>query len=330
MRLTTRMRTWTRRTGAYGVAGSVVAVLAVTQLPFGQWSRASESPVLVPSGHGYDAKGAFNPAAIRRGDSIVMLFRAQDSAGTSRLGYAASRDGLHFTTRAAPVLVPEAPYEHQGGVEDPRLVRIGGEYWLTYTAYDRVNAQLALASSRDLVHWTRKGVIMPARQGTWNVGWTKSGAILDQRVNGKWWMYYMGDAAGVPDQTGIASSTDLVHWTDATDRPVLPRRPGMFDGRVTEPGPPPVMTRDGILLVYNGADSTLTYRTGWALFDRNDPTKLLARSDTPIFAPEKEWEKVGQVPNVVFVEGLVRDGDTWRFYYGGADRTVGVATARSR
>jgi predicted GH43/DUF377 family glycosyl hydrolase len=70
------------------------------------------------------------------------------------------------------------------------------------------------------------------------------------------------------------------------------------------------------------------YRVGWALFDKKDPRKVLARSDTPIFEPEQEWEKVGQVPNVVFVEGLVREGKRWRFYYGGADKYVGVAEAK--
>jgi predicted GH43/DUF377 family glycosyl hydrolase len=96
---------------------------------------------------------------------------------------------------------------------------------------------------------------------------------------------------------------------------------------VTEPGPPPVLTREGILLIYNGADENLVYCTGWAIFDRKDPAHLLARSDKPLLQPEEKWEKAGQVPNVVFVEGLVRNGTGWLFYYGGADKYVGVARA---
>src|SRR5262252_10200977 len=109
--------------------------------------------------------------------------------------------------------------------------------------------------------------------------------------------------------------------------PVLARRAGQFDSRVVEPGPPPVLTPDGVVLVYNGADDKLVYRTGIAVFDRNDPRKLLWRSDKAVFAPELEWEKVGQVPNVVFVEGMVMKGDHYLFYYGGADKYVGVAEA---
>ena len=312
---------------------SVVAIglaAAAAALPFGTWTRLSDAPALSPSGTGFDAKGIFNPAVVKQGAQYVMLYRAQDAKGTSRLGYASSRDGLHFTTRPEPVLSPEADYEKNGGVEDPRLVQIGGTYYLTYTGYNTVDAQLCLATSTDLVHWDRKGVIMPARQGRWNVNWTKSGAILPEKVNGKYWMYYMADAKDKPDQTGVAYSEDLLHWTEALDQPVLPRRAGMFDSRVTEPGPSPILTKDGIYLVYNGADDQLVYRTGWAHFDRNDPTRLLKRSDAPIFEPTLAWEKVGQVPNVVFVEGMVRDGNRWLFYYGGADRTVGVATAAVR
>ena len=69
-------------------------------------------------------------------------------------------------------------------------------------------------------------------------------------------------------------------------------------------------------------------RTGWVLFDKNDPARVLARADKPLFEPEKPWEKVGQVPSVVFVEGLVREGPQWLFYYGGADKYVGVAVAQ--
>jgi predicted GH43/DUF377 family glycosyl hydrolase len=107
---------------------------------------------------------------------------------------------------------------------------------------------------------------------------------------------------------------------------VLPARPGKFDSRVFEPGPPPILTPEGIVLIYNGAD--LVYRTGIAVLDRKDPSKLLYRSEQPFFAPQLEWEKVGQVPNVVFVEGMLKQPDRFLFYYGGADKYVGIAETR--
>ncbi len=259
-----------------------------------------------------------------------MLYRAQDASGTSRLGYAESADGIHFRRDARPVLSPETEYEKDGGVEDPRLQKFGDTWYLTYTGYNKKDAQLCLATSFDLIHWQRKGVILPAYQGNWNVAWTKSGAIVPEKIDGKYWMYWLGTAADKTDQMGLSYSTDLIHWTEATNTPVLPRRPGKFDSRVVEPGPPPILTPRGIVLVYNGADNKLVYRTGVAVFDRGDPRKLLSRSDTPIFAPEKDWEKVGQVPNVVFVEGLVQNADRFFFYYGGADKYIGVAEAQTK
>jgi len=296
-------------------------------LPFGAMQRASDTPIISPTGDGWESAGTFNPAVIQVKKKFVMLYRAQDHAGTSRLGYAESSDGIHFEPQPDPVFSPAMDYEKDGGVEDPRLVKIGDTYYLTYTGYNKKDAQLCLATSTDLTHWKRKGILLPAYEGKWNVMWTKSGAIVDKKINGKYWMYYLGTSPDKVDEMGLASSTDLIHWTDATDTPVLPGRPGHFDTTVVEPGPPPLLTDDGIVLVYNGADDHHVYRTGIAVFDRNDPRKLLYRTDQPLFAPEKEWEKVGQVPDVVFVEGMARKGKHYFFYYGGADKYVGVAQA---
>jgi beta-1,2-mannosidase len=323
------------------LVASLSFAAATADLPFGPWTRASNEPILSPQGASWESAGTFNPTVelvvpmdnfnqprgSRAIPEIVMLYRAQDASGTSRLGFAESIDGIHFTRRPDPVLSPEADYEKDGGVEDPRLQRFGGTYYLTYTGYNKKDAQLCLATSRDLIHWERKGVILPAYKGNWNKGWTKSGAIVPEKIDGKYWMYWLGTAADKTDQMGLSYSTDLLHWTEATQTPVLPRRPGKFDSRVVEPGPPPILTSNGIVLIYNGADDNLVYRAAVAVFDRNDPRKLLSRSDAPIFAPEKEWEKVGQVPNVVFVEGMVPQKDRWLFYYGGADKYVGVAEA---
>jgi beta-1,2-mannosidase len=296
--------------------------------PFLTWHRVADQPIISPGGDSWESAGTFNPAVIRHNGKYVMLYRAQDAKGTSRLGYAESTDGVHFSRRAEPVLSPEADYERDGGVEDPRLVKFGNTYYLTYTGYNKKDAQLCLATSADLIHWQRKGVILPAYKGNWNVGWTKSGAIVPEKIDGKYWMYFLGTSADHTDQTGLAYSTDLLHWTEATKEPVLSKRQGKFDSRVVEPGPPPILIKDGIVLVYNGADDQLVYRTAIAVFDRTDPARLLWRSDEPVFFPEKDWEKVGQVPNVVFVEGVSEKNGRYLFYYGGADKYIGVAEGR--
>jgi predicted GH43/DUF377 family glycosyl hydrolase len=311
------------------LAASLALAAQSHDLPFGPWTRASNEPILSPQGTAWESVGTFNPAVVFRNGKIIMLYRAQGASGTSRLGYAESNDGIHFARRSEPVLSPETDYEKEGGVEDPRLQKFGDTYYLTYTGYNKKDAQLCLATSTDLIHWVRKGVILPAYKGNWNVGWTKSGAIVPEKIDGKYWMYWLGTAADKTDQMGLSYSHDLIHWTEATKTPVLPRRPGMFDSRVVEPGPPPFLTPRGMVLIYNAADDHLVYRTAVAIFDRNDPRKLLSRSDTPIFAPEKVWEKVGQVPNVVFIEGLVQKDNHYFFYYGAADKFIGVAQSLS-
>jgi predicted GH43/DUF377 family glycosyl hydrolase len=129
---------------------ALISSLAAPQsrsLPFGEWHRLSGAPVISPRGAGWEASGTFNPAVVQRGDKIAMLYRAQDKQGTSRLGYAESADGVHFTRRDEPVLSPSEEYEKDGGVEDPRLVQFGDTYYLTYTGYNKKDAQLCLATS---------------------------------------------------------------------------------------------------------------------------------------------------------------------------------------
>ena len=100
-----------------GVISCVLLLAADVKLPFGTWSRASQTPILSPQGDGWESAGTFNPAVAERDGKIVMLYRAQDAKGTSRLGYAESTDGIHFTRRPEPVLSPEAEYEKDGGVK---------------------------------------------------------------------------------------------------------------------------------------------------------------------------------------------------------------------
>jgi beta-1,2-mannosidase len=318
------MRVWTRRLGLLVLFASGLSSSA-QEWKLGPWPRVSNDPIISPQGDSWESAGTFNPAVILRDRKVVMLYRAQDKLGTSRLGYAESSDGIHFTRASQPVLSPKADYEKDGGVEDPRLVKFGDTYYLTYTGYNKKDAQLCLATSKDLLRWERRGVILPAYKGNWNVGWTKSGAIVPEKIDGKYWMYFLGTSSDKADQMGLAYSPDLFHWTEASDTPVLPRRAGRFDSRVVEPGPPPIVTKDGIVLFYNAADDNLVYCTAIAVFDRNDPRKLIWRSEQPVFFPEKDWEKVGQLPNVVFVEGMVRQRGRYLLYYGAADKYIGVA-----
>lgn len=282
------------------------------------FEKYAQNPILTSSGNSWQSKDVFNPAAWTDGERIWLLYRAEDSTGigkwngTSRIGLASSRDGYHFVSEARPVLEPTEPWEQPGGCEDPRIVRIGDVFYLTYTAFNGKTARLALAESQDLFSWEKHGLVFPER------GWTKSGAILPTPIDGKYWMYF-GDT-----NIWAAHTEDLLDWT-VVEQPVLQPRRDHFDNWLVEPGPPPLLTENGILLLYNSADRQSRYACGQALLDGCDPTKVLYRSEDPFLSPTHTMEFSGQVPNVVFIEGLVTFGNQWFLYYGMGDSGIGVA-----
>jgi predicted GH43/DUF377 family glycosyl hydrolase len=295
----------------------------------------------------WDEKDVFNPAAIVRDDKIYLLFRAEDTvgkyAGTSRLGLAVSDDGFHFTKMPAPVFYPDNDslkvYEWEGGTEDPRVVESeDGKYILTYTAYDGNVARLLIATSTDLKTWTKHGLML---RGKYKNAWSKSGAIVAEqkgsrivakKVNGKYWMYF-GDT-----DLFMATSDDLINWTaveeDGKLKSVLKPREKYFDSRLVESGPYALLQEKGILLLYNGmnhdsvGDPSLAkgaYCAGQALFDKNDPSKMIDRLETNFMRPEKDYEINGQINQVCFLEGLAPFKGKWYLYYGTADSKIAVA-----
>lgn len=296
----------------------------------------------------WEEKDVFNPAAVVRNDTVFLFYRAEDTigkyAGTSRIGLAWSVDGIHFTRNKVPVLFPDEDfmkqYEWEGGIEDPRIIeREEGLYFMTYTAYDGQLARLCLASSNDLIHWTKHGLVLSDQfVNTWSksgaiVGKQKGDKVLAEKINGKYWMYF-GDT-----DLFIASSEDLIHWQPLLEngklKSVLKPRPGYFDSRLVESGPYALIKENGILLLYNGmnldegGDSEIAkgaYCSGQALFDVTDPTKLINRLEKNFLRPDQPYEIQGQVNQVCFIEGLVPYKDKWFLYYGTADSKIGVAT----
>ncbi|WP_245586402.1 glycoside hydrolase family 130 protein [Olivibacter sitiensis] len=304
----------------------------------------------------WEDNDTFNPGAAVKGDSIIVLYRAEDKSGiaighrTSRLGYAATKDGIHFDRKSAPVFYPadddQKEYEWPGGTEDPRVaVTEDGLYVMFYTQWNRQVPRLGVATSRDLISWEKHGPIFKkavhadkifdkSHKSASIVTSVNKGNQVITKVNGKYWMYW--------GEHGVygATSDNLVDWEPVVDEKgelqafISPRK-GYFDSSLTECGPPAVMTDKGIVLLYNGKNDPEngdvrfnkgTYSAGQVLFDKNDPTKVLGRLDVPFLRPMEAFEKSGQyVDGTVFIEGLVFFNDKWLLYYGCADSKVGVA-----
>ena len=218
--------------------------------PLGPFTRDRRNPILGPGTQPWESKFVFNPAALIKDGLVQLLYRAQGPDGRSSIGLATSRDGVRFTRRSEPVMVATEPYELPGGCEDPRVVEVGGTYYMTYTGYDGTSARLCLATSRNLLRWTKHGPLFPDFvTRPLDKPWSKSGAILTKRLKGKYYMYF-GDK-----DIYWATSTDLIHWTPGpVDEPVMRPQVGTYTEELLEPGPPPLITENGqILLIHNAA-----------------------------------------------------------------------------
>lgn len=305
---------------------------------------------------GWMESDTFNPAATVRDGEICVLFRAEDNSATgigkrtSRIGLARSADGVTMRLGDAPVLFPAEDAMKEcdwpGGCEDPRVaVTEDGTYVMLYTSWNRRIPRLSVATSRDLVTWTKHGpAFAKAYGGRFRDLKSKSGSIVTKldgdrlviaRVNGKYMMYW-GER-----MVNIATSDNLIDWTPELDadgnlKGVVYPREGYFDSALTECGPPALLTDKGILLLYNGQNRlgegrdkrypARTYSAGQILFDAKEPGKVIGRLDVPFFRPVDDFEKSGQYKDgTVFIEGLVYFKSRWYLYYGCADSRVGVA-----
>jgi predicted GH43/DUF377 family glycosyl hydrolase len=351
----------------------------------GPFVRPSEAPVIEPNPFYYftdpitqqktlwDGLATSHPAATITPDGQVgIVFQAEgaqakdDTNGkTSRLALATSKDGLSFTVAGAPLLYADndaqKAREYPSGVADPRIVvAANGTYVMTYTQRNGTQSSIGIATSQNLQSWTKCG---PAFSSTADATLQSSaGAILTElhngrvqavKLHGKYWMYW-GQG-----KISLATSPDLIHWTPVVETKsglpavVMVPRAGHFDSERIEAGPPPVLTRKGIVLLYNGMNSTTENATGQtpaptpesalqgdvsihpgavsvgeALFSSSDPTKLLARTDHPVLTPVWPYERHGQYADGgTFAAGLIAHEGQWLLYYDGAGTVVGVARA---
>ena len=209
-----------------------------------------------------------------------------------------------------------------------RLTRIEElDLWaVLYTSYSRGGPLVSLATTRDFRTFERKGVVMPPED--------KDAALFPVRFRGRWAMLHrpVTAFAGVGAHIWISFSPDMKHWGD--HQILIPaRQGGWWDANKIGLSPPPLATERGWLILYHGVRQTAggcIYRLGLALLDLEEPTRVTARADEWVFAPEEPYEVTGDVDKIVFPCGWVVEGDAVRLYYGGADKCIALATASVR
>ena len=309
------------------------------QPPAGMLKRYAHNPVLKPiKNHPWESKYVLNAGAIKLDGKFYLVYRAFGEDNVSRLGLAISDDGFRFTHRLDhPIFEPEEKADPQG-CEDPRLTRIGDRIYMTYTAYDGITAQVALASIpvNAFLHgrwkaWKRHGMVFPGISN-------KDATLFPEQFNGKFAMLHRVDP-----HIWVTFSPHLsCPWPRKMHKILAGATSGMmWDAVKVGGGSQPIKTKFGWLIITHGVDYAHIYRLGVMLLDLDNPAKLLYRSPNFILEPEDEWElgqdKQSWVPRVVYTCGAVpRDGekdildedDELIVYYGAADSVISAATAR--
>ena len=289
--------------------------------------RSERNPIVSAADLPYPAHAVFNPGAAGFKGTTLLLARVEDFRGHSHFAVGHSLDGERdwfFDPQPALLGDPERYPEDAWGIEDPRIVRLPelGLYAATFTSYSKAGPLVSLALTSDFVSFERRGPIRPPDD--------KDAALFPRRFGGNWLLLHRPARDGRADIM-LSRSPDLSHWSQP--ELVLPARAGgWWDAGKVGLGPPPLETRAGWLLLYHGVRQTASgalYRSGLALLDLDDPSRLIARTDEWLLGPEAPYERIGDVPNVVFPSGWVLDptGKQVSVYYGAADTVIGLATA---
>jgi beta-1,2-mannobiose phosphorylase / 1,2-beta-oligomannan phosphorylase len=300
--------------------------------PARTFTRAHENPIMLPRGDGFESRDVFNPAAIDINGSVYILYRAMDKMNTSTIGLAISGDGIKIDERLnEPIYEPRADFELKkgsptgnSGCEDPRIVQIGNQLHMTYTAYDGVHTPKGAVSSigvedfltRRFDMWSEPSLLTPDGIDD------KDLVLLPEKIKGNYLLYHRVNRQICADELqNLASGKRVMRCIE-----IMGPRRGMWDYEKVGGAAPPIKVGDNWLMIYHGVSRHSKYRLGAALLG-SDGTTLLARTADHIFEPLEKYEKEGEVSDVVFSCGAVVRGDTLFLYYGGADRVICVATA---
>ena len=322
-----------------------------------------EGVLLKKTTFGFENEGVLNPAVIQEDGIIHLFYRAVSKGNFSTIGYCKLKDPITIEERLnIPVIFPQATHESKG-IEDPRIVKIDDLYYLTYTAYDGINALGALATSKDLVHWEKLGLITPQicydefnrfassinalnekyhryngtggtyeKQGKKMLLWDKNVIFFPRKIKDKFYFLHR-----IKPDIQIVSINNLneltpdfwqTYFLHFNQNIVLASQ---YEHEVSYIGGgcPPIETAEGWLIIYHGVRDTLkgyVYSACAALLDLENPQQEIARLPYPLFKPEETWELEGEVNNVCFPTGSVLFEDTLYIYYGAADEQIAVAS----
>jgi beta-1,2-mannobiose phosphorylase / 1,2-beta-oligomannan phosphorylase len=305
------------------------------------FKRSNENPVLLPEpDNNWEGEATFNGSSVLYKGKTVILYRAEslsltDGAGkrvTSSIGYADSKDGVHFKNRHQ-FIRPEHEWE-RFGCEDPRVTKLDGKYYIFYTALSKYpfepdGIKVGLAITKDFKQIDEKHPVT-----TFNA---KAMALFPERINGKIAVVLAANTDRPPvkiavayfdDESQIWSEQYWKKWYEALNTHAIPLERSPNDQ--IEVGAPPVKTKYGWLLIYSHIQNYFAppaiFGIEAAVLSLNNPAEVLGRTKKPLLIPREQYERYGRVPNIVFPTGTIVKGKDLHLYYGTADTTTALAT----
>lgn len=321
--------------------------------------KFEENPILSPlETNDWESLVTCNPGVIYDNGMFYMLYRAagNDIEHVIRFGLATSKDGFHFKRMSnQPVFGPSLNGPDSGCVEDPRIIKLGNEYYITYAyrpiapgqywkfAHDEVRTiecgkfapealvknlgHTGLAVTKDFKSFRRLGRLTSPVLDDRDV------ILFPEKINGKFVMLhrpkqYIGESYGVDfPSIWIKFSDDLLNWEDKESHLLITGREGTWEEKIGG-STPPLKTDKGWLLLYHGVEhgGKGYYRVGALLLDLHNPLRIIAKTQNCILEPETQFETVGYYSGCVFPTGNAIVNGVLYVYYGGADKYVCVAT----
>lgn len=300
--------------------------LSQQQLAHELFKKYEGNPILTPEQWPYPANAVFNPAAVRLDGETLLLIRTEDMRGFSHLTVARSADGFtNWQIDSSPTLQADpSSLEEKFGLEDARIVWLEEQkqYAVTYVSFGEGGPVVSLAITKNFKTFARLGPLLPPED--------KDASLFPRRFNGRFALVHRPIVRGEAHMW-ISFSPDLKHWGD--HRLLIHTRHAFWDCHRVGLACQPIETEEGWLMFYHGVRNTTAgaiYRVGLALLDLESPWRVLRRGPEWILGPRTYYERVGDVSDVVFPTGVTldREADKLHLYYGAADCTVAVATAK--
>ncbi|MFZ2323027.1 MAG: glycoside hydrolase family 130 protein [Ignavibacteriaceae bacterium] len=285
-------------------------------------TRYSKNPILSKENVLFNINSIFNPGAVKFKGKYLLLCRIEMPIGRSSLVIAESEDGYNFKVSEKPALTPDDHkncYEYvEWGIEDARITQIKDKYFITYTGYSKFQPVVILTETSDFVNFKIHGPISEPSN--------KDCSIFPEKINDYYWKVDRPSAESRRD-IWLSKSPDLIHW--GGHKVLLQPEQGTWEQDKIGSSSNPIKTKDGWLMLYHGVRSFGTgsiYKLGVVLFDLEKPWLVIGKSKEPILSPDYDYERIGDVNNVIFSNGwiLENNGDV-KIYYSGADTNICLA-----